>query len=238
MYKRKVLHTRGLIVGGNGTEATELGGMTMFCSTIERGWSSTEYVHLMDTTRGAMAPFNAPPSATATAATASNAADSADGADGAAKSAATAPKRGPIRTEVYSRIFPFMDGIKVMRTEMCVVALSSQAGLALVSYDGRCTRAAYRQFVSSSRHTIGGGCQSQLVAELHLHHDVPHPHRYTSMAIAASLVFLICLVLLGRFDVSLLVFLMVVRCAFFDRILHSRMLLLDPTHVRFKRTCV
>ena len=71
MYKRKVLHTRGLIVGGNGTEATELGGMTMFCSTIERGWSSTEYVHLMDTTRGAMAPFNAPPSATATAATAS-----------------------------------------------------------------------------------------------------------------------------------------------------------------------
>jgi hypothetical protein len=28
-----------------------------------------------------------------------------------------------------------------------------------------------------------------------------------------------------------------VRCAFFDRILHS-MMPLDPTHVRFKRTCV
>lgn len=65
--------------------------------------------------------------------------------------AATAAGTLPMRTEVYSGLFPFMDGLKVMRTEM-----------------------------------------------------------YTSMVIAASLVFVICVLLLGRVDVALLVFLMVV----------------------------
>ena len=84
----------GLVSGLNGSAATGLDGMKIVCPTIERGWSSTENVHLMDTTRAAMA-------GTA-AALASN-------------DAAGEP---PFRAEVYSGVFPFMDGIKVMRIEM------------------------------------------------------------------------------------------------------------------------
>jgi hypothetical protein len=36
---------------------------------------------------------------------------------------------------------------------------------------------------------------------------------------------------------GLIAFVAMVRCAFSDRILHSRMPL-DPTHVRWKRSCV